>query len=182
MSEYTVARQYAGALFTVAQRNRTVEIVRRDLDSFAQLVAEHGELREIFATPIVPPRKKKALVEALLNEVGPVSDEFRRTATLLAERDRLALVGDVARAFGDRVMDAERAVEARVVTAIALPEDRQEQLAEALGRATGRRVNVTNRIDPAILGGLVAEVGSTVFDGSVAGQLARMRQRVAADI
>jgi F-type H+-transporting ATPase subunit delta len=182
MSEQSVARQYAGALFTVAQRNHTVDAVARDLDAFAALAADNPSLREIFATPLIHPKKKRAVVDDLLAAAGPLSEEVRRTLTLLADRDRLALIGHVARAFSERVMESNRTVHAKVVTSMPLPDERQHALADALGRATGRTVTITSTVDPAIVGGLVAEVGSVVFDGSVAGQLKRMRQRVAADI
>jgi F-type H+-transporting ATPase subunit delta len=183
MSQQSVARQYAGALFTVAQRNKKVDVVARELGAFAALVEGSRELREVFASPLVHPKKKRAVVDAILAAVGqPVSEEISRTVILLAERDRLALVADVSRAFADKVMESDRTVQATVVTADALPDERRQALADALGRATGRRVNVTSRVDPSIVGGLVAEVGSVVFDGSVAGQLNRMRQRVAADL
>lgn len=181
MSEQSVARQYAGALFTVAHRNGTVEAVRQDLEGFDTVLAGHAELRDVFASPVVPPRRKRALVDALLQASAPATDEFRRMLTLLADRDRLVVLSSLTRAFVDRVMEADRSVDARVTTAMPIPADRQEGLAQALGQATGRRVTVTNHVDPAIVGGMVAEVGGTVFDGSVAGQLNRMRQRVAAD-
>lgn len=181
MSEQTVARQYAGALFTVAHRNGTVDAVRRDLEEFASIVGQNSDLRDIFAAPIITPRKKRALVDGLLQASGAVTDEFRRTLTLLADRDRLSILTALARAFTERVMEAERSVDARVTSAIPIPADRQAALAQALGEATGRRVNVTNHVDPGIVGGMVAEVGGMVFDGSVSGQLTRMRQRIAAD-
>jgi F-type H+-transporting ATPase subunit delta len=180
LSDLSVARQYANALFTVAERAGSQAAANESLRRFAELVAEHPELQAIFETPIVTPRKKRALVEALVAASGDVSVEVRRLFTLLADRDRLMLLPVIARAYADRVMEADRSVAADVVTAMPLPDDRRRAIEDALGRATGKSVSVTSRVDPDILGGLVARVGSLVFDGSVAGQLARMRQRVSA--
>jgi F-type H+-transporting ATPase subunit delta len=182
LSEQSVARQYASALFSVARRNHRVNEVRGDLRAFADLVMGHQGLRDLFDTVMVPPRKKRAVVDALLAASGDPSGEVGRMLTLMADRGRLALVEQVASAFEDRVMEHDRAVEADVVTAMPLADEGQQALADALGRATGRRVTISGRIDPAIIGGLVARVGSLVFDGSVTGQLNRMRQRVTAGV
>jgi len=80
-----------------------------------------------------------------------------------------------------RVMDVGQAVTADVVTAVPLSEQGQSQLAVALGKVTGRTVTVNARVDPAIVGGVVARVGSLVFDGSVVRQLERLRERLLAD-
>ncbi|MEO8481747.1 MAG: ATP synthase F1 subunit delta [Acidobacteriota bacterium] len=181
MTERTVARQYAHALFDVATREHQVEAVTRDLAGVAALVASHQELKAIFETPLVPPRKKHALVEALVAAGSPIRPEVSRLLLMLADRDRLRILGDLARAYAARVMEAGQAVSADVVTAVPLSQERQTQLAEALGKVTGRTVTVNARVDPAILGGVVARVGSQVFDGSVVRQIERLRERLLAD-
>ena len=117
MSDLTVARQYANALYSVAARHGSVAAVRTDLAAFAAAVASHPELRTVFETPLVTPRKKRALVDALLSQAGEVASEVARLLTLLADRDRLMLTKEIARAFEERVMDAERAIAADVTTA-----------------------------------------------------------------
>ncbi len=181
MSAGTVARRYANALFSVADRGGRTEEVGRDLSAFADLVSSHAELEALFQTPIVTPRKKRAVIDALVAAMGEVSVEVPRLLALLADRDRLGVVRDIAAAFNDRVRDAQRVVVAEIVTAVALTDDRKRTLAEALGHATGRSVTVEGRVDPAILGGVVARVGSLVYDGSVVGQLERMRRRLSAE-
>lgn len=182
MSARSMARRYAQALFDVAVRGNRAAAVESDLSGFTELVRRSPELAAVFATPTVPARKKRALVEALFEATGEqVAPEVTRLVAMLAERDRLGMLGDVLAAYQDRVMDAARVVPAEVVTAVPLPEDRKQALAEALGRATGRQVTISDRLDPSILGGVVARVGSLVFDGSVVGQLARLRQRLSAE-
>lgn len=178
MSAQSVARQYANALYTVAHRAGRTTVVGQDLSAFAALIAGHDELAKLFAAAVVPPKKKRAVVDALLGAAEDLSGEVSRLLTMLADRDRLALVDDIARAYADRLKDAERAIDADVVTAMPLAADGERALSDALGRATGRRVTVRARVDPAVLGGVVARVGSVVFDGSLAGQLERMKQRV----
>jgi len=181
VSDRTVTRKYAHALFDVAQREQQVEAVGRDLASVAALVEGSAELKAIFDTPLVTPRKKRALVEALVAAGGPIRPEVARLLLMLADRDRLRSVGDLAAAYAARVMDVGQAVTADVVTAVPLSEQGQSQLAVALGKVTGRTVTVNARVDPAIVGGVVARVGSLVFDGSVVRQLERLRERLLAD-
>jgi F-type H+-transporting ATPase subunit delta len=181
VSDRTVARQYARALFDVAVSEGEVEAVGRDLASVAALVEAHTDLKAVFDTPLVAPRKKHALIDALLAAGGPMRPEVSRLLVMLADRDRLRIVGDLAAAYAARVMEAGQAVSADVVTAVPLSAQGQAQLADALGQVTGRTVTVNARVDPAIVGGVVARVGSLVFDGSVVRQIERLRERLLAD-
>jgi F-type H+-transporting ATPase subunit delta len=181
VSERTVARQYAHALYDVAAREHQVDAVGRDLSSVAALVEGHPELKAVFDTPLVTPRKKHALVDALVAAGGAIRPEVSRLLTMLADRDRLRILGDLEAAYAARVMEAGQAVSADVVTAVPLSAEGQARLADALGKVTGRTVTVTARVDPAIVGGVVARVGSLVFDGSVIRQIERLRERLLAD-
>lgn len=179
MSARSIARNYATALFAVADRNERVEAVGRDLAAFSELVSGSPELRTTFASPVVNVAQKRAITETLLERIG-AGTETRRMFELLAENDRLSLVGDVAAVYQERALEASGVVKAELVTAVAIGDDRQAALADALGRAAGRRVELTGRVDPEIIGGAVARVGSVVYDGSVTRQLERMRERLSA--
>jgi F-type H+-transporting ATPase subunit delta len=173
-----IARRYAVALFDVASKADVLDAVERDLSALAALVRDHDELRRVIESPTVPAARKRALVDALLTASGGVQDEVARLLRLLADRDRLPILPDVTRAFVARLLDERRLVPAEVVTAAPLGEGRKAALAEALGRATGRTVTITERVDPSIIGGVIARVGSVVFDGSVTRQIERMRDEL----
>jgi F-type H+-transporting ATPase subunit delta len=179
MTPATAARRYARALFDVVlQQDGDLDRIGRELDAFAALVAGNAGLHAVVTNPAVPAAKKRALVDALLAEAGAVSDPVVRTLGLLADRDRLGLVAAIARAFGERVMDHRQIVRAEVTTAVPIDADRAKAVADALGRATGRQVIVDAKVDAAILGGVVARVGSVVYDGSVARQLEKMKEQL----
>jgi F-type H+-transporting ATPase subunit delta len=181
MTNRAAARRYARALFDVSLKEADVQAVERELAAFAALVAEHADLRRAFENPAVPAPRKRALVEAVLPHQGPVSTVLSKLLLLLAERDRLVLLPDIAAAYRDRVLDHRRVVRAEVTTAVALPADRVERLRAGLAAATGLEVQLESRVDPALVGGAVARIGSVVIDGSVARQLARMKERIAHD-
>ena len=113
------------------------------------------------------------------NPHGPrIVAEVRRLLLFLADRDRLRLLAAIRDAFEARVMDAAKVVSADVVTAVPLPAHDEAALAAALGKVTGRQVTIQPRVDPSIVGGVVARVGSLVIDGSVVRQMARLRERL----
>jgi F-type H+-transporting ATPase subunit delta len=181
MTARSVARQYAAAAFAVAVRNQRVDLFGRELRDFASLVTGHADLRKTLESAAVPRQTKQELIATLLDRTAPVSAELRRLLDLLADNGRLALVPAIAAAYDARALEAAGIVTAELVTALPLDGDRQALLAAALGRATGRRVDVTGRVDESIIGGVVAKVGGTVYDGSVSRQLERMRQRLTAE-
>ena len=180
MTRQSVARRYAHALFDVVQKRGTVESAGRELAGFRDVVAGHDDLRRVLESPAVPAPKKHAVIEALLAADGETSPEIARLLLLLADSDRLMLLADIALAFDARAMQARRIVPADVVTAVPLGDERRAALAAALGRAAGCDVTITERVDPSIVGGVIARVGSMVFDGSVARQIERMRLRLLA--
>ena len=178
MSARTLARRYAAALFDITHKAGTGEQAGRDLSSLATLIADHAELRRVVEMPAIPAHIKKSVLAAVFDAAGDVTPEVRRMVGLLAERDRVALVPDVARAFAERLMQAKRIVPAEVVTAVPLSGAARASLEAALTKASGTQVAMTERVDPAIIGGVVAKVGSIVFDGSVTRQIERMGQRI----
>ncbi len=177
MTPATAARRYARALFDVVlKQNGNFDRTRQELDDFAALLTGNAGLAAVISNPAVPAAKKRAMVDAILAQAGAVSDPVARTLQLLADRDRLSLVPQLARMFGERLMDHRQIVRAEVTTAVPLEADRAKALADALGTATGRQVLVEPKVDKTILGGVVARVGSVIYDGSVARQLEKMKE------
>ena len=183
MTSRAAAARYARALFDVVRqesggRQEELEKAQRDLSEFAQLVTSHETLSRVLVNPAIPAGRKRAVVEQLLARASGLSRVLAKLLVLLAERDRLVLLPEVAAAYRDRLMDHLQVVRAEVTTAIPLPPDRVEALQQGLARATGRQVQLGTRVDPAIIGGAVARIGSTVYDGSVTTQLERLKQKL----
>ena len=182
MTLKAIARRYATALFDVARTQKIEDRADKDVSALGALIAGHEDLRKALSSPAVPPARKRALMDAILKASGPVSDEVGRLVGMLGERDLLTLLPDVAEAFHTQLLTARRTVRAEFVTATPISDASQKSLAAALGKALDATVNVTSREDPSIVGGVVAKVGGVVYDGSVAGQLGRLRQRLVADV
>ena len=178
MTPRALARRYAQALFDVARRTAVQRRAADDLQAFAGIVSTHSELQQVFETPAVPVARKRALVEALLAAGGEIVPEVRRLLVMLAERDRLMLVPAITERYGELADASDRVMPAEVVSAAPLGDAARAALVEALGHATGGRIRLTERVDPSIIGGVVAKVGSVVFDSSVTHQLERLRQQL----
>lgn len=179
MSARASASRYARALLDVAIDQQVTERVAQDLDGFAALVDGNAELRAALANPAVPVAGKAALVAALAARAG-ACDTVANLLRLLAERNRLTLIAEVRDAYHARLMEHQGVIEAEITTAVALEPARVDALRERLARVTGRDVTMTARTDASLVGGAVARVGSTVYDGSLATQLAKMKTRLGA--
>jgi F-type H+-transporting ATPase subunit delta len=180
MTSRGAATRYARALFDVARKEADVRQVGRELGEFARLVAGNEVLSRTLANPAIPVQRKRGVVEQLLARAGQLSPVISKLLLLLADRDRLGLLPELATAYEARLMESAQVVRAQVTTAIELPAERAAALQQGLARATGRQVQVETRVDPSIIGGAVARIGSTVYDGSVTTQLQKVRERLSA--
>jgi len=174
----TAAARYARALFDVALTEKAeLSNIEAELVAINKLFADHPPLAKVLLNPAVPvPRKRAAMVE--LTRAGGVSPITSKLLVMLAERDRLILLSDLAAAFRDRVADHQKVVRAEVSSASPLAEGQVDAIKRSLSKASGRSVILTTKIDPAIIGGLVAKVGGTVYDGSIVTQLQKLKQRL----
>ena len=177
MSTRASAARYAKALFDVATAESTPEQTEKDLTVFSDLLRAHADLRMALVSPAVPAARKRGVVAQLLDRLQP-SSPVRKLLLLLAERDRLELVPDLVAVYHERVMEHLRIVQAEVTTAAPLPPEQAAQLQQRLGTIIGRTVTLTTKVDPGVIGGMVTRIGSTVYDGSVATQLAALPQRL----
>jgi F-type H+-transporting ATPase subunit delta len=171
------AARYARALFDVAVQESIVERAEQDLSAFASLVAEYPSLQSALTHPAIPTLKKRNLTRELAGRLG-LSTPVTKVLALLGERDRLVLVPDLLDIYRERLLEYQQVIRAEITTAEEMSPDTTSQLRDRLTRATGRRVSLTTKVDPAILGGIVTRIGTTVYDGSLAAQLARMRERL----
>jgi len=171
---------YAKALIDVAVAEKRAEAIGEELGTIASLVTGHPELSSLVGNPAIPTKIKRGVIDRLADSAG-LSAPLRRLLSLLADRDRLSLLPQLHEAYQGRLMQHLGVVETHVTTAIPLSPDKARAIADGLERATGKHVRLTTAIDPGIMGGVVARMGSTVYDGSVARQLERIRERLSSE-
>jgi F-type H+-transporting ATPase subunit delta len=178
MTSRTAAARYARALLDVANTESVdLDRVAGELDEFIAFLEQQPALERLMLNPAVPaPRKRAAMVE--LTKLAGLSDVVSKLLVLLADRDRLRLLNDLAAAYHEMLADRRQVVRAEVTSAEPLPGTRVDAIEKRLAALTGKRVSMTTRVDKDIIGGMVARVGSTVYDASVATQLKKIRERL----
>jgi F-type H+-transporting ATPase subunit delta len=176
-ADAAVARRYARALHALASEARRAEPVAEELAGFDQLLAADRELRDALLRPWVKASTKRAIVLEVADRLG-LSHLTRNFLALVAQRRRLDVLGEILLQYRARVDEAAGRIRARVRSAAPLSDAERAALRERLGRRLGKTVLLDTEVDPALLGGFVAEVGSRVLDMSVAGQLSALRERI----
>jgi F-type H+-transporting ATPase subunit delta len=182
MTNRTAANRYARALFDVAVKEKQdLGTIDRDLAEFSDLLKQHPTFGKVLLNPAVPAPRKRAAVASVISQ-AKLSPAVAKLFVLLAERDRFILLPDLLEAFRQRVRDFQKIVRAEVVTAEPLSAERAEAVERGLEQASGRHVQMDLRVDPSLIGGVVARIGSIVYDASVAKQLQKMKQRLVESI
>lgn len=171
------AARYARALFDVALKESDPVQIERDLGSFAGLMSSNGELHGALTNPAVPASAKHHIVDAVAQRLNTATPAHK-LLLLLADRDRLGLMPELLDVYRERLREHQQVVRAEVTTAAPLPPERVAQLQHKLSTVTGRTVDMKTTVDPSIIGGIVTRIGSTVYDGSIATQLTKLREKL----
>ena len=164
---------YAEALFAVARAEGPLAEVEDELFRVAQVIRGNDELRDKLADPHIPVATRQQIVVDLLG--GKATDVTTSLVSMVVGTGRVReLPAIVDQMVAMSAAEGNKEV-AEVRSAIALTDDQKSRLAEALGKATGKQIEVKVIIDPSVQGGLVAQVGDTVIDGSVRRRLEQLR-------
>jgi F-type H+-transporting ATPase subunit delta len=175
MSLRTSANRYAKALFDVAlQEKADVKKIDQDLTAVAETFASNSDVLLVARRTGLPMEKRMALVTTIADQLG-LTPQVRKLLVMLTERQGLELVPDLVEAYRERLLDHLNIVRGEVATAAPLSPEKTKALQDRLSQATGKNVELSVRVDPSLIGGVVARIGSTVYDGSVRTQLKRLR-------
>ena len=177
MSMRASAARYARALLDVANKESDPERAEQELAAFVDLVRTNPDLERTLANPVVSAADKRAIVQQILERLKPTTP-VGKLVLLLASRGRLALLPDLLDVYRERLMEYRNVLSAEVTTAAPLSPERAAQLQQRLANATGRTITMTTKVDASIIGGVVTRIGGTVYDGSVATRLAKVRDRL----
>jgi F-type H+-transporting ATPase subunit delta len=177
MSARTSATRYAKALLDVAVKESDPAQIERDLASIVRAIVEHPELQRVITSPRTPPSARAGIINAL-SERAQLHRPVARLLTMLADRGRLELLPELLSVYRERLLAHSNIVQGSVTSATPLPSETLRALEASLSGATGKRVQLDASVDPSIIGGVITRIGSTVYDGSIRTQLARMRQQL----
>ena len=173
----SIARRYAKALFGLAVDAGRVEAWATSLLALQQLVDGSPDLQDVLANPVYSKEQRRPIVDKLASALS-FDAEPRSLLLLLGDRNRLSYLPAIVQTFRDLADQHLGRVRAKVTSAVALEEASAQAIADKLSQATKATVLLDRAVDPAILGGVVAQVGSLVYDGSVRTQLEDLRQQL----
>ena len=171
------ANRYARALIDVLYPNRA-ESGLVQLEAFSSLLSREIEAQGIFENPTISADRRKALLKGISHTLN-LESPIRNFLNLLIERNRIELLDQIVAAYRTLLDERLGIVRARVVSARPLDSIQQQEVAEKIQKLTGKRVRMELATDPNLIGGLVAHVGSTIYDGSIRQQLRAFRSRLA---
>ena len=170
------ARRYAASLFLAAQQQAVLDQVENDLHRLKEYMQAAPILNQIWLSPLVTAaRKRDAVSKALEGTFHPLTMAFLRLLIIKRREDCLNAVQEDMQILIDK---ARHLLRAEAVFAVSPTPQEQDSLRDSLAKRTGNSIELTVRVDPSILGGVLVRLGDTLIDGSVRGSLERLREQM----
>jgi ATP synthase F1 delta subunit len=171
-----IATVYARSLFEVAQEEQKLDVIREQLGQFADALDANRELSVFLFSPYFSSQEKKDGLNKVVEDADPA---FRNFLELLVEQHRMPAIFRIRRHYDGLWEDENQLLPVQLTSAVTLDASVAEHLGEAVGKATGRKVELTSSVDPALLGGVVLRVGNSILDASIRNRLEQLRKQVA---
>ena len=172
--------QYANALADIALEQGAGEPAAKQLESFGAAYAQSAELRTFLGSPAVSVEAKHAVIEKIAGRTG-ASKIIRNFLFVIADHRRTQLIPEIAAAFEQVLRQRQGVAEAEIRSAVELTAAQKRELAAALERLTGKKIEPKYLLDASLLGGAVVRIGDTIYDGSLRTRLNEMGARLAAE-
>ena len=171
-----IASVYARSLFEVALEQGKLDDVRDQLGEFADVLDGNQEMQVFFFSPYFSTPEKEEGLEKVVSGAEPIVDNFLR---LLIEKHRMPTVFAVRRVFDELWRKENQLLPVEITSAIELDKKTVKQIGDRIGEETGQKIELSERVDPDILGGLVVRVGNSIIDSSIRSRLDSLRKQVA---
>jgi ATP synthase F1 delta subunit len=171
-----IAEVYSRALFEVAKEHDILDDVHDQLGQFADELDKNHDLQVFFFSPYFSSQEKK---EGIRKMISGGEEHFVRFLELLAERHRMPAIFRIRRDFDALYAEERKLLPVTVTSAVELDKDTVQEIRKKIEENTGRKVELTTKVDPNVIGGLVMRVGNIVMDGSIRARLERLRKQVA---
>jgi F-type H+-transporting ATPase subunit delta len=173
----TLSVRYARALADAVRAKSNLESIAGELERIARLFGESRPLRDFLLNPGLPAVMKSQAFETIAKELG-LSAPVQRLFQILLQKGRVDLLPEISAAFRRIEEQSANRVSVEVTTAVPLGEALKKKLAGTLEEFTGKTVRLETRVDPAVLGGARTRIGSTLYDGTVAARLRRLKEQL----
>ncbi|MFH0823801.1 MAG: F0F1 ATP synthase subunit delta [Pseudomonadota bacterium] len=175
MIDTALAKRYARALVDIGQEKDALEQYGRDLSSIRELMEISGDFREILVNPVFPKEEKKRVSSEIMGKMGldPMVSNF---VHVLIDRKRIGLLTSIERAYMAEVDEIRGITRGEVTSAVPLGDEELTRITDSLSIQSGKQVIVTTKVEPSLIGGIVAKVGDMVFDGTIRTQLNQLKE------
>jgi F-type H+-transporting ATPase subunit delta len=173
----SLARRYAKALLELGVQQQTFDAFAKELDRVSDAFRTMPDLRNALENPVFAVEKRRLVLDDVARRLA-LSKMVRNFVMLLLEKGRIAALPDIARVYRTLVDEHAQRVRATVTSARPLDPVLETRLKAALERQSGKTVILEKKEDPSIVGGLVTQLGDTVYDGSVRTQLQQLREQL----
>ncbi len=170
-----VARRYAQALFELGEEVKKESQFLKDLEAIDEIVSSSEELKSILESPLYDLTLKRKILDGIIAKVG-LSDYVSRFLGILLEKDRFRNLADIMDSYREFMDKKSGKVRVQLLTATAIGDDIKSKVSKALSKVVGKEVELEMAVDKSLIGGIIAEVEGTVYDGSIKTQLERIKQ------
>lgn len=177
MAAGSLARRYAKAVFEIGQANGNLDKIGADLRALAAAMKESAELQSALSNPAIRRADRRKVIDGLLQRIA-AAPHTKNLVYLLLDGERVGALPAIAREVDAMIVARAGRVTAEIVSAKPLDPTQLSQITAALEKLSGKKVDVTKREDPNLLGGVVAKVGDQVYDGSLRTQLRNLRDEL----
>jgi F-type H+-transporting ATPase subunit delta len=171
-----IAQVYARSLFEVAQERGILDLIKDQLDMFADALRDNREVSVFFFSPYFSTEEKKSGLERAVIDADPV---FMNFLEALIERHRMPVIFRIRDRFDELWERANKLLPVQVTSAVPLEESTVRSVGERIGEQTGNKIELSSTVDPEILGGIVLRVGNLILDASIRNRLDQLRKQVA---
>jgi|SRR5215210_6555921 len=171
-----IASVYARSLFEVAQEQGKLDDVRAQLGEFADALEDNQPMQVFFFSPYFSTQEKEDGLDKVVSDAEPILDNFLK---LLIEKHRMPVVFRVRRDYEEMWQRENRLLPVEVTSAIELDKQTVKQIGDRIGEETGQKIDLSSRVEPEILGGIVVRVGNSIIDASIRARLEQLRKQVA---
>lgn len=175
MRNKKLAKRYAKALVEIGQESDQIKVFQKELQAFADMLTRSSDLQQLLTSPLYTADELKKIIAPLAVKLN-LSETIKNFLNLLVDKRRIEYFADIIQAYEEFTYGIFGYVKARVTTATALSEKDSEEVKKALEKITRKKVLLETRIDPLVIGGVIAEVGDKIFDGSIRSQLQRLEE------
>jgi len=171
-----IATVYARSLFEVAQEQGNLDAIREQLGEFADALDGNQEMQVFFFSPYFSTQEKEEGLDKVVSDADPIFINFLK---LLIEKHRMPAVFRVRRTFDELWREENKLLPVEITSAVELDESTVKQIGDRIGEQTDQQIDLSARVEPDLLGGIVVRVGNSIIDASIRARLEQLRKQVA---